>query len=308
MSKKEKIEFRYYEIPPNFPLIALLGKCWELQYGTDAMHFHNYLEIGYCYYGEGKMVLGSEEQPYGPGTVTVIPKNCPHHTVGKDANIQKWEYLFVDSERFLKESFPNRPALVNNLIQRLNKRMFVTCEDENEEVPRLLRMILEEMRDKKELYHESVQAKLLALLLLLIRMNPVSAVTDIVLTNSRNLDCILMVLDYIKKNYQEDLDLAHLVQISHMSETHFRRIFTEYMNISPVEYVKLIRIEKACEILSKSDAKLADVAVQIGFHTTGAFIRNFKKIVGELPKDWREKARKNMNNPVNYNVYVLKGW
>ena len=42
--EKEKIEFRYYELPKDLPILALLGEEWELPYGTDLVHFHNHLE------------------------------------------------------------------------------------------------------------------------------------------------------------------------------------------------------------------------------------------------------------------------
>ena len=56
MKKKEKeyVEFRYYEIPQRVPLIALMGERWVTRYGSDPMHFHNYMEIGYCCYTPGK--------------------------------------------------------------------------------------------------------------------------------------------------------------------------------------------------------------------------------------------------------------
>lgn len=304
--EKEKIVFRYCEFPPEFPLIALLGEEWEVPYGRDAMHFHNYLEIGYCYYGEGVIILGKNEKSYEAGSVTVIPKNYPHHTVGKDENIQKWEYLYVDYEPFLKRVF-SRPVIVSKLVQRLQSRTFVTSEREKSEIPQLVRMILDEMRYKREFYQENVQAYLLSLLLSIIRLNPTDPVTDVKLGEERYLEYIMDVLDFIEKNYQEDIRLEQMVQVSHMSETHFRRKFSEYMHVSPAEYVNLIRIEKACDLLSRSDENLTDIALQTGFRTNSAFIRNFKKIVGELPKDWRKKARENSDEPVIINnISILR--
>lgn len=58
--KKPKMEFRYYQMPPGSPILALLGEKWVQNYGRDIdyLHFHNYLEIGFCYYGEGAVTLG----------------------------------------------------------------------------------------------------------------------------------------------------------------------------------------------------------------------------------------------------------
>ena len=37
-----------------------------------------------------------------------------------------------------------------------------------------------------------------------------------------------------------------------MSETHFRRLFESYINMPPMEYLNLIRVQKACELMEKN--------------------------------------------------------
>ena len=55
--EKENVEFRYYEIPQGMPVLPLLGEKWITRYGADPMHFHNYLELGYCYSGKVSCIL-----------------------------------------------------------------------------------------------------------------------------------------------------------------------------------------------------------------------------------------------------------
>ena len=45
------MELRYYKMPEGSPILALLGQKWIQNYGNDIdyLHFHNYLEIGFCY-------------------------------------------------------------------------------------------------------------------------------------------------------------------------------------------------------------------------------------------------------------------
>lgn len=306
--KKEKVEFRYYEMPRGMPVLALLGERWEVPYGSDAMHFHNYLEVGYCYDGEGMVYLGEEGFPYGPGTITVIPRNFPHHTVGTDSEPQKWEYLFIDSEGLFQSAFSGRPRMAERLLERLHERMYVLQEEQAPEVEKLLKIIFEEMRAKRELYGEVVRGELVAFLLELIRQNPREAVSDNDLAGDRYLPEILDALEYIQRHYRENIHIEDLTRVSHMSETHFRRKFGEYMNISPAEYINLLRVKRACELLAHSDSDIAEVGVQAGFHTTGTFIRNFKKFVGEVPREWRKTSMKDIDNLTNYNVSVRKGW
>jgi len=103
--KKKEIEYRYYEIPQNEPCMALLGEAWVRPYGMDSLHFHNYMEIGFCYDGIGDMVLDEQTVPYKPDMITIIPKNFPHNTASDSFSLSSWEYLFIDVEAFLREVY-----------------------------------------------------------------------------------------------------------------------------------------------------------------------------------------------------------
>lgn len=69
--KKMKMEYRFYEVPEKCPVLALLGEKWVQNYGyqIDYLHFHNMMEIGVCYYGEGTIVLEDKEIPYDGGGI-----------------------------------------------------------------------------------------------------------------------------------------------------------------------------------------------------------------------------------------------
>ena len=70
---KKKLEFRYYTLPAGDYVLPKLGKGWEQEYGLGyegMLHFHNLLEIGYCYHGNGKLIIEyvfcdtSQHSPY----------------------------------------------------------------------------------------------------------------------------------------------------------------------------------------------------------------------------------------------------
>lgn len=85
--KEAYIEFRYYETPIGRYDLALIGDEWVREYGNDPLHFHNYLEIGYCYYGKGNICFSEEKKEYCDGSITIIPANIPHRTRGQVGGI-----------------------------------------------------------------------------------------------------------------------------------------------------------------------------------------------------------------------------
>jgi transcriptional regulator GlxA family with amidase domain len=134
------------------------------------------------------------------------------------------------------------------------------------------------MKEKKEFYLESVRGMLMSLLMDISRMNQEkSTVSKSVTTNGTQ---IAKALDYLSVHYNQPLKIENLAAECHMSETHFRRLFHESMNMTPVEYINLVRIQMACNFMLKSNDSMTTIATKAGFLTASTFNRNFKRIVG----------------------------
>ena len=58
--ERDWTEFRYYAVPEDTHMLALQGDEWIQCFGegVESLHFHNHMEIGYCYYGEGRKLSG----------------------------------------------------------------------------------------------------------------------------------------------------------------------------------------------------------------------------------------------------------
>lgn len=125
----------------------------------------------------------------------------------------------------------------------------------------------------------------------------------------KNNQYIRSALTYIELNYSENIKIKELAKEVHLSETHFRRLFREVLNEEPLDYLNLVRIDKSCELLLKTNDSVQIIAEKVGFPIVSTFNRNFKKITGMTPYQWRIKAKENPENAVlKYNVTVLKGY
>lgn len=302
IKRKQSVEFRYYEMPPESYLLALLGERWIINYGREAVHFHNYLEIGYCYYGEGHMILDGETCDYRGEMFTVIPKNCPHCTRSEKQQISRWEYLFIDVEGFLKEVYKERPIMVKKLLGRMSDKAVIVSCAQYPEIAGLIRNILEEMREQQGFYKESVRGYLLALFVELARKGEREEYKEERVGNEHR---IAEVLDYIAEHYAEDIKIAKLAKICHVSETHFRRIFEKIMNVSPAEYINMIRVQHACTLLKETPDSIERIREKVGFPTASTFNRNFRKMVQMSPGQWRTKEGGSL---ADYKISIYKGW
>ena len=307
------MEFRYYKMPEGSPILALLGEKWMQAYGRDVdyLHFHNFLEIGYCYGGVGNMVLGEQNLRFKADQFTVIPKNYPHTTNSDPGTFSQWEYLFVDVEGILREhNGGGTPMRTERMIQRINSRAALVNVKESPEIAGMIRQLLEIMRETKEYYLEEAKGILTALLINIARENHIE---EPEFEETEELEGnvtipISRALDYITLHYMEPLKVGELADWSHMSETHFRRTFSAYMKMSPREYINLVRVRTACEYLKKTDMPVSDIAHKCGFTTLSTFNRNFKQFMGSAPYEWRKRPENFEQQLFKFQIHSEAGW
>lgn len=311
--KKKQLQFRYYEIPQNEPCMALLGEAWVRPYGdgVECLHFHNYMEIGFCYDGLGVVILDEEKVPYSAGMFTVIPKNFPHNTESENFSLSRWEYLFIDVDAFLREVYRDNHIFAEDLTAVINSRAWAVEAHRYTETAELICAIIEEMRYKKEFYVESVRGLILSLLMHIARMNHKvinKNVSNKVRKQSSGVSQMSYALHHIGKHYAEEMTIGDLAAISHMSETHFRRVFQKTMNMTPSDYLNLVRVQMACEHMKKSTDSMEMVAEKCGFQSVSTFNRNFKKVLGITPYQWKIHPENYEGKLLNYKISAHRGW
>ncbi|MDD6307176.1 MAG: AraC family transcriptional regulator [Clostridiales bacterium] len=316
MKKKKAgaMELRFYEVPQNEYVLALLGDSWVREYGHDetTLHFHNLMEIGYCRSGAGELVLDERPMPYQPAMLSVIPHNYPHITISdSDEGPSFWEYIFFDPAQVVAELYPENELYQRELLEKINYKALFIHEWESRNLALIVRMIMEEMRGKRLHYVDSVKGLLFALVTEILRMNEQEDIKVEPEGNARKnagVSQISAALEYVRVEYMHMIRVEELAKACHMSETHFRRVFEGCMNMSPVDYINLVRIQKACDLMKKTNDSMDMVAQKVGFSTTSTFNRNFKKFLNTSPYQWKINPENYEHKLLNYRISALKGW
>lgn len=93
---------------------------------------------------------------------------------------------------------------------------------------------------------------------------------------------------YAKKYYSNQIGLNDLVTASGLSKYHFTRLFHKTTNLTPIQYLTKIRIDKAIELLRMKDYSIDDIARLVGYSNGNYFIKVFHKRIGMSPGQFRE--------------------
>ncbi len=192
------------------------------------------------------------------------------------------------------------------LLHRINSRAIFRAVEEAPHLARMIRELLDIMRDTKEFYMEEAKGIMVALLVSIARENQDDK--GLAEISGKVTIPVSRALDYITLHYMEPLKVEELARWCHISETHFRRVFSEYMNMSPLEYINLVRVQTACNYLKNTDESMADIAGKCGFATLSTFNRNFKQVTGISPSEWRKRPENFEQQLLKYWIHSEEGW
>ena len=95
--------------------------------------------------------------------------------------------------------------------------------------------------------------------------------------------------EFIKANLQDPIHLPEVAAHVGVSQHHFSRLFKGTTGLAFTEYVARSRIELAKHELIKPNARVTEVAFDVGFQSLSQFNRSFARVVGETPTQFRER-------------------
>lgn len=103
-----------------------------------------------------------------------------------------------------------------------------------------------------------------------------------------NFETLIPAIHYIQSHYRENITLEDLAEQTYLSRTYISRSFTKYFGVSFTEYITLLRIACACEMLRGNDT-ISVIALESGFPNVNAMILAFKRHLGSTPGEYRKR-------------------
>ena len=99
---------------------------------------------------------------------------------------------------------------------------------------------------------------------------------------------VLNAMDYIQSNYYEKIVVDDLIKKSRLSRSTFMRTFRYVSNMTPLEYLNKVRVEKAKKLLIETEHTITFIALECGFYDSSHFSRIFKKHENLLPSEYKK--------------------
>ena len=98
------------------------------------------------------------------------------------------------------------------------------------------------------------------------------------------------ILLYIEDNYKDpELTIEKLANYSGYSLAYFTKAFKKYMHDTPIMHLNKRRISEAKILLNDKNLELKDIAQKVGYKNLSTFTEAFKRIMGIVPSEYRNK-------------------
>jgi AraC-like DNA-binding protein len=104
---------------------------------------------------------------------------------------------------------------------------------------------------------------------------------------------ILAVMRFIRQHHADKLTVGRLAREAAMSPSHFAHRFRAVARVSPMRYLRHVRLDAARSLLLESGARVSQVAVTVGFESPAHFTREFKRRFGVTPSRSLDTAHGN---------------
>ena len=106
--------------------------------------------------------------------------------------------------------------------------------------------------------------------------------------------------DYIETHLTDEITMADLAGAALFSPWYSYRLFKMLTGITPSDYIRRLRLSESAKKLKNEDAKISDIAFEIGFGSVDGYQRAFVREFGCNPKEYAK-------NPVPITLFIPYG-
>jgi len=103
------------------------------------------------------------------------------------------------------------------------------------------------------------------------------------------MDALKEPVDYVRKNYMQNICLEELADVTHLSISALERRFKKFLVKTPKQFINEVRLENARRLLIETNIAVATIANDTGFTDHSYFSRQFQRLFKQSPSAFRQE-------------------
>jgi len=239
---------------------------------TERNHFNTIL-VAYTLSGVGRLIYQNHEYLLQEGDAFIIDCN-QYHCYYTDSNNSwnlKWVHFNGDTTGYISEIIENSPVYNDSKISTLLDN---------------IQDIMKTQPLNYDIYSSLYLHELCTCFMLLSRKkSPRKNEIPAIIGNAVN---------FMEERYTQKISLVQLCKHLNISKYYLCRIFKQYMQCGPYEYLINYRIMQSKLLLKTTDLSIEVIAEKIGFTSTSHFVKTFNLRENTTPFKYRTYYLKNL--------------
>jgi len=248
-------------------------------YAITPDHKHPAYMFILAYDHETEVIIEGRRIQSSPNSIFCLSPEVEHHEV-QNYLPPKYCAIFIELELFEEN--------LKNYSQELIPFNGQVVNIKNSKLDQLVRNFMIESYSR----HASREMVLESITILLIH-EIIRNVIDYPFNEIPTTDNMLMneAIKFINIEFEQDITIERLAKLSKLSKSHFTKLFTEEIKVSPMIYLKTIRLQNAKKMLRAKELSITQVARQCGFNSVSYFTKLFKEYFNETPKEFMQRIK-----------------
>jgi AraC-like DNA-binding protein len=276
------------------PVSSLTIQKLEEPHFDPNWHFHPHYQLFTVLEGTGSRLIGDSIQHFEPGDTVFLGPDVPHlwrseaPYFEKDSPLLTRGIVLYFKEDFLGKEFLSKPEMssIEQLFAESKRGIAYSGKTRS--------IIHKELHELLACDGFERIIKTLSLLHLLSHSTDGRPITSLGYTNTFKVsetERMQKVQNYVWQHFKDEIRLGEAASLAGMSEAAFCRYFRTRANKTFTDFVSEVRISQACKLLVETADTVSQIAYDSGFDTLSNFNRNFKKITGQTPREYRQAYR-----------------
>ena len=253
----------------------------ETAFSMASVHSHEHWELYFLISGDRRLFIENRMFVIDKNAFAIIPPFKMHKTEGGPYEriniIFSSDFLSTEQRRFLEQCYEKGALSFEG--EHYNVIFSLLCELSNIQKTSLRQRSENEMNLTRTLLYFLERQTSLAL-------GPASVTPK---SNSDD-SLTLKIAYYLNTNYRESITLQALEKEFFLSKATLCKVFKSGMNLSIMEYLTLIRLNRAKLLLTSTNKSVEEISVECGFSSANYMGLVFKKEVGISPLSYRKRV------------------
>ncbi len=248
-------------------------KSWNM----NELESHPYYEIYFLQKGSRTIFTENSLFSINENAAVIIPPFTPHKTEGgpyERINIYISDALVSPSVKdFLTNNKAPTYFIINDeYLAILNELFKYACQPENS----MNRM---DQQEKLAFFNT---------IIFFLRNSQKYSVKNLNKQTTKKNELIMKIVAYIKENPTEKITVSTLCEKFYLTESNLHKKFKSVINCTVGEYLSMVKIERAKELLYSTNKSIQQISEECGFSSQNYFALIFKQKCGVSPTSYRK--------------------